>query len=678
MESKLGEGEYALSSNNITVKGAQLQQSGLLPYIKQQSPSFSLMGGNIVVYNPSLVPLSEESIAEHMDYLGYYGSKVETRVETRGRRARVYYTVEAGRRFPISDIVWDVPEGEFAEDFYADTSSVTIKRGDFLSEEALEAESERGADYFRTKGYYGFSKYHYFFEADTLSVPGEAILRYNIREYSRGETPVRRGDAPFHKSVIGDVSISHSADIPFRESVLKGLNTVRPGQLYDEREISTTYNRMSALRVFNTVSVALTERDSSLVDCAISLSETKVQGFKVNLEASTNSSGLIGISPQFKYTHKNIFHGGEWLNLSFLGNFQFKPGSDTRSNELGVSAGVSFPKFLGLPYSLFRGPSLPRTEFNISYSYQDRPEYVRNILSTSWGYTGTDNRHWQYQFYPMQLNMVRLRDLDNAFYETLRVNPFMRYSYQDHFDAGVGATFYYASDLSASPEAGWWYSRLGLDLSGNVLSAFKSAFPKSSDGKAKVLGAPFTQYVRGEWTLARTWPLGLEEKSAVAARFVAGAGYAYGNSTALPFEKQLYVGGANSMRGWQSRALGPGSMKAEESFAIPSQTGDLRLEANVEYRFALAWKLEGALFADVGNVWTLMEKSDEARFDRDFYKTIAADWGLGVRCNLNFLVIRIDYGMQLRDPVGDGRWGGPGLWFHRGGSALHFGVGYPF
>jgi len=667
----LGEGEYKLRSNSIEVEGTDITQSSMMPYLKQHSPSFSLFGGETVVFKPALVEMSEANLVDHMTYLGYYGSSVETKVDTSGRKVSLQYLVHPGKRFRIKDIVYDVPEGEFAEDFYADTTNVTIHRGDWLSEESLEAESERSAAYFRRMGYYGFSKYHYFFEADTLSVPGEAILEMSVKRHTRNENPNTANLSPLLKSTISDVTISHSKDIKFRESVLKGLNTVHPGQLYDEQEISTTYSRLSALRVFNTVGVVMTSEDSTHVRCDINLSESKLQGIKLDLEASTNSSGLIGISPQITYTHKNIFHGGEWLNLGFLGNFQFKPGSDTRSNEFGVSAGVSFPKFLGLPYKLFTGPSVPRTEVNLSFSYQDRPEYTRSIFSTSFGYAGTFRGRWQYQLYPLQLNMVRLTHLDSDFYSTLESNPFMRYSYQDHFDAGVGGTVYYKAP-------GNWYSRMLFDLSGNILSLVDANWERNSDGKALIFGAPYTQYVRGELSLAKTWTLGVNEDRALAARVVAGAGYAYGNSTALPFEKQLYVGGANSMRGWQARALGPGSMEASSSFAIPSQTGDIRLEANLEYRYDLFWKLEGALFLDAGNVWTLMEETGGGRFDKDFYKTIAADWGTGVRCDLNFLVIRVDLGLQLRDPVGDGAWYGPGKWFKNSHYALHFGVGYPF
>lgn len=676
---KMSEGQYRLTGNAVNVYGADDVSPGdLTPYIRQKPASFRLFGRETVILDRSSTKTSAENIRSHMDYLGYYGSTVTDEVVVRGNRALVRYNVYAGRRIPIEEVVFDVPDGEFAEDFYADTASVTVRAGDFLREDALEKESERLASRLRTKGYYGFTAQHFFFEADTMQYPGRAVLYMSVREYARNSLP-QQGDSPLRKSRIGRVSISHSSDLPFRESVLRGLNTVRPGQLYDERVINTTYSRLSALNVFNSVAISLSRADSTHVDCDISLSESKVQGFEVDLEASTNSSGLIGISPQLKYHHKNLFHGGEWLNLSFLGNFQFKPRHDTRATELGVTAGISFPRFLGLPYSRFRGPSVPRTEFNVSYSYQDRPEYMRNIFSATFGYTGSVKRRWQYQLYPLQLNMVRLYELNPDFYNVLVANPFMRYSYQDHFDAGVGGTLYYSSSPRINPDATYWYTRLSFDLSGNVLSMFRQWMSTDESGARLVMGAPFSQFARAEWTVSRVWVFGRDDRQSVAARFVSGVGYAYGNSSSLPFEKQFYVGGANSMRGWQSRALGPGSAVEDKSFSIPSQTGDVRIEANAEYRFPMVWKLAGAVFADVGNVWTLMDKDDEAGgFGRDFYKTLAADWGIGVRADLNFLVVRIDAGFKFRDPSGDGEWLGPRRWFRSDGYSVHFGVGYPF
>jgi len=670
----LAEGEYELVQNKVVMIGGGLGANEVGSYIKQQPSGIFLLKRKPVVFNPRLMESSAENIKSHLDYLGYYNSEVTDYVTIKKNKAYATYLVTPGERYRISEIRYSVPErGTFADDFYSDTTNVSIHPGDFLSEALLEAESERSAAFMRTKGYYGFSKNYFFFEADTLSGPDAVVLEMKVNEYTRNESP--SSAQPLRKSTISDVTLSHSAALPFKDKILRELNTVKPGTMYDESVINNTYRRLSALKVFNSVGVELTQTDTSHVRCDINLSESRVQGFKVELEASTNSSGLMGVSPQLSYHHKNIFHGGEWLNLSFLGNFQFKLNDNTSSNEVGASAGLSLPRFLGIPYSHFKGPNIPRTEIKASYSYQDRPEYTRSMLSTSYGYSGSmRNGKVSYQLYPLQVSIVRLFDLDPEFYKDLERNPFMRYSYQNHFDAGVGSILYYAN----STAAGSGYARGLIDLSGNALSLLKGYMKTNESGKGLIWGAPFTQYVKGEINLGKTWNLGLDAGHSIAARFIAGAGYAYGNSTAIPFEKQFYCGGANSMRGWQARALGPGRCEDNHSFSIPSQTGDVKLESNLEYRFNIAWKLGGALFTDVGNVWCWDESNPEGRFGKDFYKSLAADWGFGLRCDLSFFVVRIDMGMKLYDPVLAGAWLGPGRWLKKDGFALHFGVGYPF
>ena len=629
-----------------------------------------------VVYSPFAVESTIESIENHLEYIGYYNSKVNSDIRVKGRKVAVNYLVHLGKQYPIDSLSYTLPErGTFAEDFRADLPNVGVKVGDYLSESALEDETVRGAAHFRDLGYYDFSKNNYVFEADTISVPGKLFLDMKVNEHSRNDS--EENAQPLRKFYIDSVTISHSKDLIFKDKILKDLNTIHPGMMYSESDIRTTYTRLSALKLFSSVGIEVTPTDSNLVNCAINLTQSKLQGFKANLEASTNSSGLMGISPQLSFYHKNIFHGGEWLNLSFMGNFQFMLHDPIRSNEFGVSAGLSFPKFLGLPYSFFSGPNIPRTEINLSYNYQDRPEYTRNIFSTSFGYSGI-LRKLSYQFYPLQLNVVQLSHMDESFYETLSRNPFMRYAYQDHFDAGVGGTFYLSSSSEAIPSESYRYLRLTTDLSGNVIGLFKPMMKTDDEGRGLIFGIPYSQYVRAELTLGRTWMFGRGDRQAIATRLLAGAGHSYGNSSVLPFEKQFYAGGANSMRGWQARALGPGMSPMNESFIIPSQTGDMKLEANVEYRFPMFWKVEGALFVDAGNVWTFKQDDPKSKFDLDTLgDSIAMDWGLGLRVNLSFLVLRLDAAKKLHDPAVQ-RWLGPDDWQKKGSGAIHFGVGYPF
>ena len=704
----LQENEYRLADNRIRVTNdKRFNTNSLTPYLKQKpNPSLVLgwnpflsiynwsngngkawdklvhrIGQAPVIYDEDLVDSSIGNILNHLEYQGYYGSKVDTDVKVKRKKVYVSYNVTLGKRYPISRVDYVLPSrGEFSEVFLKDTSRMSFKTGDFLSEAALEAESERSSSVMRNEGFFDFNKNHYFFQADTLSDRNSAALTVTVNEYTRNESV--REATPIRRYFIDKIEISYPKTLNIREKVLRDLTTVYPGQMYSEDAVNSTYSRLSALKIFSTVNIGMTPKDTNLVDCNITLTQSKLQGFKVNLEGSSNSSGLFGISPQLSYYHKNIFRGGEMLNLSFMGDFQFMFDDSVRSNEFGVSAGLSFPKFFPLPYRFFTG-AVPRTDVNISYNYQSRPEYTRNIISTSFGYSGNVRNRFFYQAYPLQLNIVRLFDLDADFYSTLANDPFLRNAYQDHFDLGSGLMLYYTTNAQSIPKSTFFYTRLQFDIAGNLLSAFNPLMQTDSNGAHTIWNIPYSQFVRGEITVGRTWIFGRNDGQAIATRFLAGAGYAYGNSTGLPFEKHFYGGGANSLRGWQARTVGPGLSKPDNSFVIPNQTGDMKIEANVEYRFNMFWKVAGAVFMDAGNIWALRSsgaaKDDPAVFHlSQFGESIAANWGVGLRLNFGFLLLRLDMGMKIHDPARDYKWVGPDQWLKRDGYALHFGVGYPF
>ena len=704
----LQDDQYRLSKNKIEVtndKSFNITQ--LQPYIQQKPNSYFIFGWNPflnvynwsngkgkawdkfvqkigvppVVYDSELVESSVSNMENHLKYLGYFDSDVQSLIKIRRKKVKVTYTVTLGKQYRIEDMVLELPEkGEFKTDFLEDTSSISIRKGDFLSEAALEAETERASRLMRSKGYYTFNKNHFFFEADTLGRPGSALLKMTVNEYTRNESALQAH--PIRKFYFNDVTISYPKSMNIRGKVLRELNTINPGDQYSPEIVNNTYTRLSALRMFSSVNIGMTQVDTNKVDCEISLAQSKTQGFKVNLEGSSNSSGLLGISPQLSYYHKNIFRGGEWLNLSFMGNFQFKVKDDIRSNEFGVSAGLSFPKFFPLPYRYFEG-AIPRTEINLSYNYQDRPEYTRNIISTTYGYNGNLGNKFFYQAYPLQLNVVKLFNLDPEFYDTLADDPFLRNAYQDHFDLGSGMTLYYTTNAESVPKETYFYSRLQFDIAGNMLSLFKPVMKTDASGAGMLWNTPFSQFVRAELTLGRTWVFGRNNGQSVATRLVTGAGYAYGNSEALPFEKHFYGGGANSLRGWQVRTIGPGTAPMDDSFVIPNQTGDMKIEANLEYRFKMFWKVAGALFVDAGNVWTLKDDNSvtgkESMFEWNrLGESIAMNWGAGIRLDFNFLILRLDLGMKIHDPARTDKWVKPTQWLKRDGYALHFGVGYPF
>lgn len=704
----LPEGTYRLAKNTVEIKGDKskkkdLSVSDIEQYIKQSPNKYFIFGWNpfLNVYNwssgkgsgwdrfvekigtapvrfdPSLVESSKENIASHLVYLGFYGSVVKDSVIYKKQRAYVRYEVFPGKRFPIKSITYDIKDSLMLSLALADTAKAVVKKGDYLNEASLESESQRFNSIYRRNGYYDFSKNYVFFEADTTLVKDSALLRVSIENHPRGG---QLSDSIRHNRYrIGKVRIKHDPEMKIRQDMLLRLNLIKPGDLYNEEVINNTYSRYSGVRLFAGVNINTRKAGENIVDCDISLSRSKIQGMKVNLEASTNSSGLFGISPSLSYYNKNIFRGGEWFTLSFMGNFQFKFNDPIRSNELGISAGISFPKFLFLPDRLFHG-AIPRSDLNLSYNYQSRPEYTRNIISTSFGYNWNTGGKFYYTLSPVQLNIIRLFNLDPDFYDDLSNNPYLQSAYQNHFDLGLGGTIYYTTDNSVNPKNSYFYSRLQFDIAGNFLSLFNPLMPVDGNGSHMIWNTPYSQFVRAELSFVRTWFFGKQGKHSLAARVLGGIGYSYGNSSAMPFEKQFYSGGASSLRGWQSKAVGPGMSRMNENFVIPNQTGDFRLEANIEYRFRIFWKIAGAVFMDAGNIWNLRSSTENdpgTLRGKDFFKSLAWNWGAGIRLDLDFVLLRLDMGVRIYDPARTA-WVNPSAWFGPDTFALHFGVGYPF
>lgn len=667
----LEEGQYILGGNEVKIVGEKsISSSEINAYIKQQPPVWWNFNSDRVIYNPDLVESSVESISKHLQYVGYFDSHVESEVRLKDRKATVIYTVHPGRRFIIDSISFVTPASspEFSKAFMEDIENVSVKPGSFLSESSLEDESARSAAALKGQGFYNISRNHYEFVADTIGLDGHALLEMRVNDFTRAESEELA--QPLRAFKVGQVTISHPSNLKFRDEILGDITTIKPGSRYNDTDITNTFSRISALGTFSSVSINMVQSDSTTVDCAIRVTPSKTEGFKAGLELSSNSTGLMGISPQLSFYNKNLFHGGEWLNVNLMGNFQFRLGSGTHANEFGVTTSLSVPKIPGLSYQKFKGPNIPRTEMKMSLNYQDRPEYTRSVFSTSLGLSWRTPGRVRVQMFLPQISFVRLYNIDPVFNTQLSLNPYMQSSYLDHIDSGVGGSLYYISDESVNPKSSFFYVRSEMDLSGNLLSTFNNFLKQNEAGAYNVFGSPYSQYARLNVELGNTLKFGRNGNQALATRFVAGLGQAYGNSSALPFEKKFYAGGANSMRGWAARTLGPGSSPLNEVFSIPSQSGDLKFELDMEYRFPIKGIFEGAWFWEAGNVWDSF---------KGMGKSIAMDTGLGLRLNLQAIVVRLDGGIKLRDPKRLGaEWLTPSQWLLSDGYAIHFGVGYPF
>ncbi len=728
------DGSTLLNENNVIITNSDIiEADNLTQYIRQQ-PNRSLFYGwkpALIIYNwstgkdnswdrfvkkigqapvildSSLVKKSSENLKNHLTTLGYYNSLVKDTIITNRKKSKVNYLVLLGKSFTLREINYIINDTEIEKIVSETYGETLLEEGMQLSEKILDLEAERIADILRERGYYNFTKNFFFFEADTLAGDNRADLFIRIENYTRNETskearshelyrireislypdydPVRSREDSLTRydiAYLNHFRALYRGERAIKPSVLERMNILKPGELYNEKRVSQNYNRFISLKSFSGVNIQFDEvpydslKNKREVDCIIRLTPSKRQGYKFNLEASSNSNNLLGISPIASYYHKSLFRGGEWFSLEFLGNFQFKLKDPVKSTELGVNTGISFPRFLFLPDSLFL-TSVPRTEINVGYSYQNRPEFTRNLISFSYGYNWRVGERLFYSLNPLQLNIVKLFNLSSNFYESLQ-DPFLRNSYKNHFDLGSGVTVYYTTNPSGEQDKSFFYMRWSNDISGNLISLFNRKLSQDTLGFRRIWNTPYAQYVKSDFTVGRTWQLNRVES--IATRFNFGIGYAYGNSRVLPYEKLLYAGGANSLRGWQARSVGPGASPIDSTFRIPNQTGDLKLEVNAEYRFKMFWSIEGAVFIDAGNIWSIRAEQgrEESTFRfNDFYKSIAVNWGFGGRLNLEFVILRLDLGIVAFNPQIN-KWIGPDDWFKKNTYSLQFGVGYPF
>lgn len=698
----------------VVVEGARkddpYKASSLEPYIKQKpnssflglySPSLYFynwqngkggwwdrfcqrIGQPPVVFDPDLMNASVPSMEDHLEYDGWYNSHIEPVVTVKKKKAKVEYRVALGKRFPIADIEYRVRDAVLDSLRMADTTHFNIHPGDKLAESTLEKESERLSQYFRNNGYWGFSKNYFFFFADTSTVRDTADLIVEIQNFTRNES--EEDARPHIRYHLGNIALIPQRGMRVRQNFLHNLNQLQPGEMYSEERINRTYDRFASIPMFSSVNMMLrqSEVDSDAVDCRIILQQARLQAVKLNLEGSFNSTGLFGVTPSISYSHKNLFGGGEVLSLGFRGNFQFMLKSPIRSNEFSVSTGLRIPWYPSFVWQMPR-INLPQMDINFSYSYQNRPEYTRNILTGSYGFSWNIDKRFYYQVYPLQLSAVQASRIDEDFYRGM-TDPYLKNSFRTHLDLGGGAMFYYTTNSTVNPKVTYFYTRVQMDVSGNLPSLIAGAFNADSRNQKDrpIFGLPYAQYVRGEIQSVETVRLGLEKQYALAVRGLAGIGYAYGNSISLPFEKLFYAGGAGSMRGWRARAVGPGMAPRDTSFTIINQSGDMHLEANMEFRFPMFSKLQGAVFMDAGNVWNIggADVDGESRDPRGLFsfrnlaKSTALDFGLGLRLDFDLILVRFDLGLQLYDPSVQ-EWMGMNDWF-TGKSALHFGIGYPF
>ena len=688
------------------------------------------LGQAPVIYDEALTAQSQRQLRLALVNRGYTdaGVTVDTVTRPDKKKLDLTYHVVPGCPHVVRMLTYDIDDEAVSKDIMADYDKITLRQGMYFDRNMLEAERVAITSRLRDKGYYGFVKDYITFIADTAADSKLIDLTMKVRPpYHQDGTP--GGPKDLHKryfidkvyivtdadnfdintAVIPDdaesvnyrgVTVVYGADRYLNPGALEEKVFLQPGNIYSERDVNRTYEGLSRLSILKYVNIVMRhvseeiEGDGKL-DAWIYVSRTKKQGVSFELEG-TNSEGDLGFGIGATYQHRNLWRRSEMLTAKVRTSYESISGNlegliNNRYTEVSTDVGLTFPRFV-FPFISrdFKRRVKATSEVAVTFNYQERPEYTRLIMGAGWKYHWTQrNNTIRRTLNLIDLNVVSLPKSTIDFLNTIApANPLLRYSYEDHFIMDMAYSYYRTNRRNndnarrgpvAQPDI--YTLRIYGETAGNVLYAASAlGGHKRDDGVYKVFGIQFAQYLKGEIDYTRLFTL--DTRNSFAFRGTLGIATPYGNSSMIPFEKRFYAGGANGVRGWGVRTLGPGCYDTRNSVSnFINQCGDINLVLSAEYRCKLFWILEGGLFVDAGNIWTIRDYETQPggvfRFDK-FYKQIAASYGLGLRLDFTYFLVRLDVGMKAHNPaMNQEPWPMLHPRFSRD-ATFHFAVGYPF
>ncbi len=672
-----------------------------------------------VIYKEDLKEKSAEQLRLYLRNKGYYNVEVSDTTIFKNQRAKVIYNVNPNRPYRIRNISYFFQDATLSSIVLADTTSSKFRRGGLFDVDVLQDERIRIEKVLRDSGYFSFTRDFVYYDVDTalksnqvditlgiknypgLDSRGRVIHRdhqvyrirdvYLVTDYEAVSSPRIRDSVMTGKDTLlyDSIHVVYTGKPNIRPSVVTQKNYIIPNELFNASNVQRTYRNLTSLSAFKMVDIKFNEVDNEegLLDCEVLIAPATRQSYTIKVEG-TNSGGNIGAAGNLSYRHRNLFGGSEQFELSFLGALETLRESTSETSaslsymqEFGVEARLRIPKFL-LPFKTdqFIRRYNPQTNIRLSYNYQKRPDYTRTLANASFGYEWKGNNKLTHRVLPMEASLI-LTPYKSDDFETWLQGKYLFYSYEPHLIMDSRYTMIF-SNQKLLKNQDFQDLRINVETAGNMFyGGYKLFAPDPGEGNYQLLGVNYAQYLKTDIDF-RTYHFLYEDVSLVLRGF-AGIGYAYLNSNAMPFEKQYFSGGANSIRAWQVKNLGPGSYVDPEESVYPNQTGDVKLEANMEYRFKLFWKVEAALFVDAGNIWSLSKEDNRegAGFDiTRFYKEIAVGTGAGTRFVFSFFIFRFDLGIPLRYPypIEGSAWlpGNSGI----KGRDLTFNVaiGYPF
>jgi len=651
---------------------------------------------------------TEELIVNRLDNRGFFYSISSSEVTQKNKVAKVNYAAEFGEPYTLAKLQLDRDSLQIEHEIASLLEETVIVENSRFDLNNLNRERARLDSALKQKGYYNFNDDFLIFEADTNI--SDTLRKFNLYLRLKENAP-KKGIIPYlidEINVFPNYSIDESGEkldttvvaeknfiqgnVVFRPSLLNEYILIEKEELYSPKMSKLSSNRLSSIGTYKFVNLRYEElnTDDSLghLQANIYLSPMTKRSVRAELLGVSKSNNFAGPALNLTYRNRNLFNGGETFNLSTNFAYEFQIASGDRSNlksfEVGVNAALIFPRVIFFVPILEKfSYAVPKTKMGLGVEYLSRGGLYRlNSFSTNYGYFWNPNPYVYHEINPISLNVVNLTRTSPEFESILDANPFLRRSFDQNFIAGINYSFQY-NKLQDKYRTHAIFTGVTIDLAGNSLNLVNSI---AGSANGKFLGLAYAQYAKAD--LDFRYYFRPNEQHTVATRLFVGAGLPFGNSVSLPYVKQYFSGGPNSIRAFRIRSIGPGTYRPKDSGnnSFFDQSGDIRFEGNIEYRFPIVSFLKGAAFVDAGNIW--LRNENEAlpggKFTKNWYRELAVGAGLGLRIDIQFFVIRFDFATPLRYPyLPEGeRWAtnfdiGSRTW-RRENLIFNFAIGYPF
>lgn len=647
------------------------------------------MGEAPVVFDSLSSVQTCADLAQQLKNEGFLDAQVRLQVSTKGRKAKVEYLLQPGEPYFVDSIGYAIQDTTIARILSQEGASASLLyKGMKFDVSKLDAERKRISTLLSDSGYYRFHKDYITYQADSISHSRLINLTLHLAPYQLPNEEYVPHTRYWMRHINYGSGSPGDNQIHLRQHVLQECTHLHSGSPYSASGLQNTYNHFGRLQAVKYTNITFKQvPDADSLDCQILLQNNKPSTLSFQPEG-TNTAGDLGAAASLTYQNRNLFRGSEVLSVQLRGAYEAIRGLEGYSNqnfvEYSAEAKLQFPRFIS-PFVNRRIRRLVNatSEVSLLYDMQDRPEFHRRLLSAAWRYKWSfPHRKDKFQVDVLDLNYVFMPWISETFHnEYLRNdnnrNAILRYNYEDLFITKIGFGYSVTKGNTAF--------KSNIETSGNLLSLASRMWNAKKDelGHYQVFNIAFAQYVKCDLDLSHV--LMIDKNNQLVFHAGLGVAYPYGNSTVMPFEKRYFSGGANSVRGWTVRSLGPGQYKEQDGrINFINQTGDMKLDLNAEYRTYLFWKFNGALFVDAGNIWTIRQYDEQpgGQFSfKDFPRQLAVSYGLGLRLNFDYFILRFDLGMKAVNPAYEAEDDEHYPVLHpnfKRDYAFHFAVGMPF